>query len=375
MAVDCLVQSIDDTIVLLLGGVPDCQPVVELFSNKVATSLVIAVTPATKARRGPNSQRRAAPQQIFWSARNRKLPCNVIVSRTIYSGRLGCEKVFVSDTVSKPLFPCGSSMLRPAAEDRIAAVGGAAFCGIAVMAKASKPGRTKTRLSPPLTGEEAALFNTAFLRDIAANLLDAGRRAPVAGYMAYGPPGEGAFFDFLPDGIDIFEAWHPNFGDCLSGTIVELLGRGHGAACVLNADSPTLPQAFLLEAAGVLAAPGDRAVLGPSNDGGYYLLGLKRHHARLFEDIAWSTETVAAQTFERAAEIGLAVHVLPTWYDVDDAHSLAILRRELFEGRAFGDSDAQPAEALHTRALIERLDLGGGLGCRFGTDVFERSVG
>ncbi|WP_246725504.1 DUF2064 domain-containing protein [Beijerinckia sp. L45] len=243
------------------------------------------------------------------------------------------------------------------------------------MAKASKPGRTKTRLSPPLTGDEAALFNTAFLRDIAANLLNAGRGGSIAGYMAYGPPGEHAFFDFLPAGIKIFEAWHPNFGECLSATIVELLGRGHGAACVLNADSPTLPQAFLLEAARVLAAPGDRAVLGPSNDGGYYLLGLKRHHARLFEDIAWSTERVAAQTLERATEIGLAVHVLPTWYDVDDAEALAILRGELFDGHAFGIGDARPAEARHTRSLIERLDRDARLAFRLGDVSLERSSG
>jgi rSAM/selenodomain-associated transferase 1 len=234
--------------------------------------------------------------------------------------------------------------------------GDPAFCGIAVMAKASKPGRTKTRLTPPLTPTEAALFNSAFLADIAANLLDAGKSMPVDGYMAFGPPGEAAFFDFLPPEIGIFEAWRPNFGDCLSDTIRELFHRGHRAACVLNADSPTLPPAFLAEAAGVLAADGDRAVLGPSSDGGYYLLGLKQHHVRLFQDIAWSTGVVAAQTLERAAEIGLPVHVLPTWYDVDDRDALWLLRGELFHGLAFGGSKARRAEARHSRALIEQLD-------------------
>ena len=79
----------------------------------------------------------------------------------------------------------------------------------------------------------------------------------------------------------------------------------------------------------MLAQPGDRAVLGPSIDGGYYLLGVKQPHRRLFEDIAWSTEQVARQTLERAAEIGLRVHVLPPWYDVDDASSLDTLQAEL----------------------------------------------
>lgn len=243
------------------------------------------------------------------------------------------------------------------------------------MAKASKPGRTKTRLSPPLTGDEAALFNTAFLRDIAANLMDAGTRASIAGYMAFGPPGESAFFDFLPDAINIFEAWRPNFGECLSDTITELLRRGHGAACVLNADSPTLPPAFLAEAAGVLAQPGDRAVLGPSTDGGYYLLGLKQRHARLFEDITWSTDVVAAQTLERAAEIGLPVHILPTWYDVDDAEALTTLRGEVLHRCAFDGGAVHPAEARYSRILIETLDRDAALSERLAGRLLERSAG
>ncbi len=218
------------------------------------------------------------------------------------------------------------------------------------MAKASKAGRTKTRLSPPLSPDEAAAFNTAFLRDIADNLLAVGATASIAGYMAYGPPGEGAFFDMLPAGIGRFEAWCSTFGETLAGAIDSLFSRGHASACVLNADSPTLAPALLEETARMLDEPGERAVLGPSTDGGYYLLGLKRRHARLFEDITWSTEHVARQTLERAAEIGLPVHVLPPWYDVDDAASLAVLRGELLEDRPFGTLRSAPAR--HTRALL-----------------------
>src|SRR5262252_1869047 len=211
-----------------------------------------------------------------------------------------------------------------------------ASCGIAVMAKASLPGRTKTRLVPPLTFEEAAAFNTAFLKDVADNVSAASRVAPLACYMAFGPPGSDAFFEqALPRSIGLIESWHPNFGDCLFTAIDQVLARGHAGAVVLNADSPTLPTALLTETARLLAQPGDRAVLGPSSDGGYYLLGLKAPHRRLFEDVAWSTEQVARQTRERAAEIGLPVHLLPEWYDVDDAASLRTLRGELIEGRAF----------------------------------------
>src|SRR5215470_333569 len=91
-----------------------------------------------------------------------------------------------------------------------------ALCGVAVMAKASEPGKVKTRLCPPLSLEEAAAFNTAFLKDIADNLVAAASQASIAGSMAYGPPGSGAFFrTHLPPSIALCEVWYPNFGACL----------------------------------------------------------------------------------------------------------------------------------------------------------------
>lgn len=228
-------------------------------------------------------------------------------------------------------------------------------CGIAVMAKASFPGRTKTRLVPPLTFEEAAAFNTAFLQDIAGNILRATQQAQVAGYMAFGPPEAVPFFTgILPTAVGLIECWLPDFGDCLFSAITHVLTLGHASAVVLNSDSPTLPTALLVETARVLAAPGDRAVLGPSTDGGYYLLGLKQAHRRLFDDIAWSTERVAAQTLARAREIGLPVHVLPHWYDVDEIDALRTLHGELIAGIAFSRKHHSNA-APRTRELLRRL--------------------
>ena len=241
-------------------------------------------------------------------------------------------------------------------------------CGIAVMAKASKPGQSKTRLCPPLTFEEAARFNSCFLQDIAANILAAGQQTDITGYMAFGPPGSEPFFqailrDNLPTG-GLFEAWLPNFGDCLWHAITQQFARGHQAAVVLNSDSPTLPTSLLVETALWLAQPGDRAVLGPSTDGGYYLLGLKQAHRRMFEEIDWSTERVARQTLDRAREIGLSVHMLPAWYDVDDADALRTLCAELCGGRSFA-SELTPHRAHRTSALLHALiaeaDLAGRL--------------
>jgi hypothetical protein len=254
--------------------------------------------------------------------------------------------------------------------DQASAAISPAFCGIAFMAKASAPGRTKTRLVPPLSFEEAAALNTTFLQDIADNVVLAGRHAPpgaqIAGYAAYGPPGSEDFFqETLPAAIGLIGAWLPHFGECLFHTVREILGRGHGSAVVLNADSPTLPTALLIETAAVLARPGDRAVLGPSSDGGYYLLGLKTAHRRMFEDIAWSTGGVAAQTLERAREIGLEVHSLPVWYDVDDMEGLSRLHGELFgeDTARRSPSSYPPHFPVQTAKLMHRLwrdhDFGG----------------
>jgi rSAM/selenodomain-associated transferase 1 len=235
---------------------------------------------------------------------------------------------------------------------RAASPGGAAdCCAIAVMAKASRPGQTKTRLTPPLTPQQAAALNTAFLADIGANLRLAARRTRLASFMAFGPPQSAEFFVDLCDGdVGLLETWLPNFGDCLAYAVQSLLDLGYGSACVLNSDSPTLPTAVLVAAAEILQRPGERIVLGPATDGGYYLLGMKRLHRRLFEEIAWSTAQVAAQTLARAAELGLETVLLPPWYDVDDASALQMLADEILANQSFstehGSFDAPRSAAL-----------------------------
>ncbi len=210
-------------------------------------------------------------------------------------------------------------------------------CAMAVMAKAPQPGRSKTRLVPPLNPEQAAALSAAFLRDITENIAAAGRETPVQGMIAFAPAGAEPLFDLhiaagtgfvLADGTQPAPQGVEGFGRCLLHAMESLLAQGFGAVCLVNSDSPTLPTALLVRAAMLLAAPGERVVLGPADDGGYYLIGLKTAHSHLFSNIAWSTGTVAAQTIERAQELGLPVETLPAWYDVDDAAALARLKRE-----------------------------------------------
>lgn len=229
-------------------------------------------------------------------------------------------------------------------------------CAIAVMAKASVPGRVKTRLIPLLGAEHAACLNTAFLQDMSGNLLQAGTTARIAPYIAYAPAGTEKFFrDHVSRCVGLMECDFPDFGECLFRAITKMFGLGHFTACVLNADSPTLPTRYLIEAAHALARPGDRAVIGPSTDGGYYFLGLKKPHRQLFENIDWSTPRVCEQTRRRAAMLGLEVYSLDPWYDVDDAAGLRQLVPQLLSAARPSAAGSPIYAARHTRAALNSL--------------------
>jgi uncharacterized protein len=237
-------------------------------------------------------------------------------------------------------------------------------CAIGVMAKAPIPGRAKTRLTPLVTSEAAAALSAAFLRDVTENVRLAARQAPIRGCIAYAPAGaETLFEDHLADGTDLVLAdGSPllpprvqGLGRCLLHAIQAMLAGGSRAACVLNADSPTLPTARLVEAARLLLDRPDRLVLGPAEDGGYYLLGMTAPHAHLFEDIAWSTDTVAEATRARARALGLEVVELAPWYDVDDHDALLRLIEEI-SAPASGAA-AVPYAAPATAACLARIGL------------------
>jgi hypothetical protein len=218
------------------------------------------------------------------------------------------------------------------------------------MAKAPHPGKVKTRLSPPLTPEQASALNICFIRDTTENIRQVTEAGNSAGVVAYTPIGDEAAFDgLLPPAFQLLAQRGDAFGERLLHASEDLFACGFSAVCLIDSDSPTMPQDALLQAVETLSRPGDRMVLGGSDDGGYYLLGIKRLHHRLFEQIDWSTGRVLAQTLERAKEIGLDAELLPTWYDVDDAATLDRLRRELAAPTGAGYN------ARHTRGYLESL--------------------
>lgn len=231
------------------------------------------------------------------------------------------------------------------------------MCALAVMAKAPRAGKVKTRLQPPLSAEEAAALNVCFLRDTAENITSVARDGGAQGLICYTPVGDEAAFDgLLPDGFALIAQRGDGFGERLLCAAEDILSCGFSAVCLIDSDSPTLPASALREAVKVLAEAGERVVLGPSQDGGYYLIGLKRAEPRVFERIAWSTESVYAETVERVREAGLELLQLPKWYDVDDAATLAILERELLRGERPEFAAVEGFNARCTREFLRERE-------------------
>jgi rSAM/selenodomain-associated transferase 1 len=227
----------------------------------------------------------------------------------------------------------------------------AGLCALGVMTKAPRPGRVKTRLSPPLSPEEAAALNTCFLRDTTRAIQSTAAEGDARGIAVYTPVGEeSAYADILPPEFVLVPQRGDAFGERLLLATGDVLDLGFEAVCLIDSDSPTVPQHAYADAVRLLLQAGDRIVLGPVDDGGYYLIGLKAAHRHVFEDIDWSTERVFSQTIERATEIGLAVELLPTWYDVDDRTTLQRLCDELLGGEA-----SAGYHAPETRQFLENV--------------------
>lgn len=210
-----------------------------------------------------------------------------------------------------------------------------------IMAKRPAVGQTKTRLCPPLTPEEAAALYQALLRDtieLVAGL--GGARLAIA---VTPPEAMVDFRRFSPPDAILLPVVGRDIGECLSQVLDQLLATGYPKAIAVNSDGPTLPVDYLRRASSHLGEAD--VVLGPNEDGGYYLIGLKQSQPGLFRDIAWSTDQVTPQTLARAEAMGLQVAVLPPWYDVDTGADLDRLRAELVD---------LPPEALpHTRCFLE----------------------
>jgi rSAM/selenodomain-associated transferase 1 len=190
-----------------------------------------------------------------------------------------------------------------------------------IFAKEPLPGQVKTRLCPPLAPQEAARLYGAFLSDTLAEM---GGLPGLSLALAYAPAAARTFFEGLvPPEVSLFPQEGTDLGERMARAFAWAFGNGFGTVLLRGSDTPDLPGALVLEAAAVLNAGTAQVVLGPSLDGGYYLVGLTAPHPELFGGIAWSGPGVLAETLARARRRSLTVQLLPGWRDLDDIGDLA----------------------------------------------------
>jgi rSAM/selenodomain-associated transferase 1 len=189
-----------------------------------------------------------------------------------------------------------------------------------MFAKEPQPGKVKTRLSPPLSLKEAAQLYHSFIEDI---LEEMARVPEVRLAVAFSPLGAQVFFRRLtPPGTDLFPQQGADLGERMARAFARSFAAGFGPVMLRGSDVPDLPAAVVSEAREVLAAGQAQVVLGPCPDGGYYLVGLAEPQPLLFQGPAWSSSTVLTDTLRLARQLGLRVHLLPPWPDIDTYDNL-----------------------------------------------------
>ncbi len=216
---------------------------------------------------------------------------------------------------------------------------------VVIMAKQPRPGRTKTRLSPPLTVDEASRLYTVLLLDT-IGLVNGLEECDLA--IAITPEESRPYFEAItPPGTLLLPVDGIDIGDCLAELLKMLLSLGYDRALALNADGPSLPVEYLQQAVALL--DDYDLTLGPGHDGGYYLIGIKRPEPSLFRGIAWSTPKVLVQTLERVRQLGWQHALTPEWYDIDTAADLK---------RLISDLDSLPAGSLpNTRDFLASSEI------------------
>jgi len=197
-------------------------------------------------------------------------------------------------------------------------------CGIVIMAKAPIPGQVKTRMTPWLDPMVVSSLYHNFLLDKIEQVKNIDAQA----FIAYTPETGLAFFrSIIPPGFDLINQVGAGLGERLVNISKNLFGQDFEKVLILDSDSPNLPVEYIQK--GLEQLDKNDVVLGPCEDGGYYLIGLRECQPLLFKDIPWSTSRVTEFTVKKAQSRGLSVFLLEKWYDVDTINDLLHLKRDL----------------------------------------------
>lgn len=195
---------------------------------------------------------------------------------------------------------------------------------LVVMAKAPVPGAVKTRLVPPLAPEQAAELYTALLMDQLEHL---NALEGAARYVAFTPDDSKPLVEALvPPGYQCFAQRGGDLGERMQEALGELGRRGHRNLMLMGSDLPPVPLEILDQGFAQLSAHSQRVVLGPSRDGGYYLVGMNAELPEIFSARTWSHERVLAETTEKLVQLGIHFSLLREWFDVDGVADLERLR-------------------------------------------------
>ncbi len=192
------------------------------------------------------------------------------------------------------------------------------------MAKVPEAGKVKTRLQPRLTPGQSAAFAECLLHDTIAKV--AGKQDHLI--IAYSPADGRDFFDqFSKHKIIYIPQKGLNLGERMFNAFDFAFAQKMDSVVMIGTDSPTFPPEFIDQAFGFLE--NTDAVLGETEDGGYYLIGLKTLKLEIFENVEWSSPETFKQTAENMRMLGLSVSLLPRWYDVDEPEDFERLKIEL----------------------------------------------
>ena len=218
---------------------------------------------------------------------------------------------------------------------------------LVVMAKAPIAGAVKTRLMPFLSAEEAAELAQALLLDQLDHLCSLGAADL---YLAFAPPDGGALMaQFVPAPFALFPQTGGDLGARMEQIFESLFAADYRKIILIGSDLALVPLTYFNQAFAYLDCPQQRVVLGPSQDGGYYLVGLNQRTPSMFENMSWSHDRVLAQSVAKLAALGVPSLQLPSWFDIDTPDDL----------RSFAlRSKTSPVSAgKNTSRLLRRLEV------------------
>lgn len=196
---------------------------------------------------------------------------------------------------------------------------------IAIMAKAPFPNKVKTRLTPLLSPFEASQLYHSFLLDKITQVKSIKGVRP---FVAYTPGSSESFFrSIIPPGFSLISQAGKDLGERLTRVSKELFAQGAAKVLILDSDTPNLPIDHIRE--GLARLDEGDVVLGPCEDGGYYLIGMRIFIPEIFNGVPWSTDMVTELTMKKVQALGLTVSMLPGWYDVDTEKDLKRLIQDL----------------------------------------------